>query len=453
MSLNKLQRRTFLTALGLGVAAPLAFKMSRLAVAAPTGAPVRLLNIFIPHGIPWDFASPFKDDGSLDLMAKGADGVFAPFQPHAELVNVIRGSGMATGANNHTAIKTVLTGSGAGAADSFDFQIAQQLKVKPFTLGAVPFKAGEFTVDSQLIKHGGQWVRAQPSPIAAADELFFGLGGGGQGEVDEAAFRAETINLSMRQVEELAKKVQGLTSEENKLKQHLDALAGMKQDTGSKMITCTDRPVLDLVEATRTMDPLDPTKFGHVFKAQLQNAGTAMLCGTASVLTLQALHVNSDLIFSFEDGPGLSGGHHNGLSHGNRDEFAQAQNWFMKTIAEVLLPILAQDDPAAPGSSVLDNSIVHICSEISDPKNHNSDAGETWGTGTTQGASNGTLYTTLPQVLIGGAAGQFKKGGNVINVDENRQHTDVLATIGKVMGAPLPDIGDAPTKIVEEMLA
>jgi len=220
----------------------------------------------------------------------------------------------------------------------------------------------------------------------------------------------------------------------------------LKEGNASKIISCTERPALPLVEATRGMDPLDPTKFGHMFNAQLEAAGTAMVCGTAQVLSLQALHVNSDILFNFEDGPGLNSTHHNGLSHGNRIEFAQAQKWFMERIAEVLLPILNQDDPAAPGSTVLDNSIVYISSEISDPTDHNSQAGEAYVAGS-------PIYTTLPQILIGGAAGRFKSGGNVINVEEDRQHSDVLATIADAMSAPLPDIAGTPTRIITEVQA
>ena len=151
-------------------------------------------------------------------------------------------------------------------------------------------------------------------------------------------------------------------------------------------------------------------------------------------MSLQALWVNSNLMFNFEGGPGIALGHHLGLSHGPRDQFAASQRWFFERIAAVLLPILDVVDPnASDGSTVLDNSIIYISSEISDGNNHNSDAGQTW----VAGAPESPMYTCLPQFLIGGGAGYLKTGGNVINVQENRQHTDVMATIADAMGAPL----------------
>ncbi len=444
MSRIKLQRRTFLTAMALGVSAPLAASISRLATAAPTGALTRLLNIYIPHGIPWEFASPFLENGSLDLMAKGDTGVFAPLQPFASQVNMLRGIAMAAGASNHTAIKTMLTGSAAGTADSYDYNIAKQLDTKAFALGAAPRHPTQgFNPDCELIRHGGQWVRAQASPVAAADELFFGLGDDAPGAPDESVFREEAMGLSALQVERLRDKVQGLSTEDSKLKKHLDALLELKQGHSSAS-TCSERPTLDRVEATRLVDPLDPTQFGKVFDAQLEAAGTAMLCGAAQVLTLQALYVNSNLVFNFSGGPGLGAGHHQGLSHGSRPDFAQAQRWFMERIAAVLLPILDQDDPSAPGSTVLDNSIVYISSEVSDPNDHNSQAGEVYVAGV-------PIYATLPQILIGGAAGQFKSGGHVINVEEDRPHSDVMATIASAMGTSLPAIDGAATTVITEL--
>ena len=48
-SRGRLQRRAFLSALGLGIAVPLALRMSRLAVAAPGARPTRLFIYYLPH--------------------------------------------------------------------------------------------------------------------------------------------------------------------------------------------------------------------------------------------------------------------------------------------------------------------------------------------------------------------------------------------------------------------
>ncbi|MCH2110725.1 MAG: DUF1552 domain-containing protein [Polyangiaceae bacterium] len=448
-SQHQLKRRTFLTALGLGIAAPLASKMAHLAVAAPTGAPVRLLNLYIPHGVPWEFADPALENGQLDLLAKGDSGIFAPLAPYASHVNMMRGFAMAAQQFNHDAIDTMWTGSKGGSSDSFDYLIAQKLGVKAHTLGAIPYSEFEgYNRDSYLLRHGGQWVIPELNPAVAADELFSAFSTPSNG-VDESAFRVEAMDLTSRQIERLAQKARGLSSEESKLSQHLSALLNLKEDQSSRTQSCSERPSMPLVEAARTINPLDETQFGKIFDAHLEAAGHAMVCGSAQVLSLHALWVNSNLLFNFEDGPGIALGHHMGLSHGPRGQFALAQRWFMDRLAQVLLPILDRDDPAAPGSTVLDNSIIYISSEVSDGNNHNSDAGETY----VAGSPTGTLYTCLPQMLIGGGAGYLKSGGNVINVEQNREHTDVMATIADAMGAPLSTIGDGSTNIVTEAKA
>ena len=105
------------------------------------------------------------------------------------------------------------------------------------------------------------------------------------------------------------------------------------------------------MEATRDFDPLDESKFGLIFDAHLEAAGHAMRCGAASVISLQALWVNSNLMFNFEGGPGLGLGHHLGLSHGQRADFAKAQRWFMERLAAVLLPILEPRSGVSPAQS------------------------------------------------------------------------------------------------------
>src|SRR6266487_812463 len=133
-ALRKLHRRTFLTALGLGISAPLALKMSRLAGAAPGPRPKRLFILFVPHGIPLEHFDPVTDNGDFNLMAKGIGG-FSPLEPYKQYVTMVRGIGMADMASNHGAIRAALTGRNEGgdtegvSADSIDYLIAQGLGV------------------------------------------------------------------------------------------------------------------------------------------------------------------------------------------------------------------------------------------------------------------------------------------------------------------------------------
>src|SRR5450432_117953 len=77
----RIQRRTFLRAVGLGIAVPLAAKMSRLAVAAPTAPPTRLFIYYMPHGMPLEHFEPAMMGSDIDLAASGL-GVLSPLNPY-----------------------------------------------------------------------------------------------------------------------------------------------------------------------------------------------------------------------------------------------------------------------------------------------------------------------------------------------------------------------------------
>jgi len=457
--LSRIQRRTFLRAVGLGIAVPLAAKMSRLAVAAPTPRPTRLFIYYLPHGMPIEHFEPAAMGTDINLAASGV-GVMSPLIPYKQSVNVIRGISMNNGANNHAAIRATLTGFSDGSAngvpvDSIDNTIATALKVTPFVVGARPYTPGAgFTSDSYLVQHGS-WVRPTEDPAAAADAYFQSLGSAtpSPATVDEAAFRSEALDLTAKEVETMQSSLSALTSETTKLKLHLDALLALKAagsgSTGGGMVSCTTRPPLPSVDAVRGKDPLDQNNFGLVVNAHLEAAAYAFLCGTARVITMQNMHVTSDLSMSFPGGPGFAQGHHDPISHSwddaGRENFAKCQQWFYQQLADKLLKVLNQPDPLDPGSShtALDNSLIYIASEISDGANHNSDTTSVW--------LDGKEHPThLPLVMIGGGGGYLKTGQIV---SSPHMHTDVLATIAAAMGVPVTTIGGQAVSVIEELKA
>lgn len=453
-SLHRLRRRTFLAALGLGIGAPLATKMAKIAGAAPGPRPTRLFIMFLPHGLPLEHFDPVTATGDFSLTAKGQLGL-APLTPFQQQVTMVRGIKMADAASNHVAVRAVLTGfQEGGSVDSIDQVIAQALGVRAHVLGAIPYKKTEgFSVDSHLVKHGGAWVRPTEKPGDAVADLFAGLGSGGNPTIDETAFQADAVALTSTQIDRMRKRVAGLSSEDNKLLVHLQAIQGLVGG-GTGVKACTARPALPAVDATATIDPLDETQYAKILAGHLEAAAQAMLCGTARVITLQCLWVNSNMLMNFAGGPGIPIEHHIGLSHAGtpRDPYAKAQQWFFQQLADKLLTVLNQPDPADPAHTVLDNSLIYVTTEVSDGGNHNSDAGPTWVFGQER-------YTYLPQILIGGAGGYLKPGGRAVQVSDptiamgGRQHTDVLATVADAMGASITNIGGKPVSAIAELKA
>ena len=296
-------------------------------------------------------------------------------------------------------------------------------------------------------------MRATEDPAAAADAYFANLvppAGGTQ--VDEAAFRQDALALNIKELEAMQSSLSALTGETSKLKLHLDALMALKSGgPGSGLVSCTARPTMPAVDAVRGKDVLDQQNFALVLDGHLEAAAHAMVCGAARVITMQNMHVNSDLDMSFPGGPNFPQGHHQPISHSwetaPRSDFAKCQQWFYQHLADKLLATLNQPDPLDPGTpsrTVLDNSLVYITSEVSDGANHNSDTTSIYIDGKEQ-------KSHLPMTMIGGAGG-YLKSQQVIDVT-GRLHTDVLATLAAAMGAPVTTIGGQAVSEIQELKA
>lgn len=430
------------------MSATLAYRLASVAGAAPGDANVRLFTFYVPHGLPIEHVGPLGQGG--DFLANST--VLAPFAEFSSHVTVARGISMNDGATNHAAIRATLTGfADGGTGDSFDAEIARGLGVDAHVVGALPYSPGSgFTSDAFLVKHGS-WVRPIEDPAAAADQFFASLGSSEPAEMSDLEFRQRTLELTEGELETLHGELSALNHEQDKLALHLEAVRALKAGgSGPAIISCDERPSLPAVDALAGLDVLDPANFGRVVDGHLEAAAAAMICGTAQVITMQNMWVNADVNFGFEGGPGVPKGHHEPVSHSwdaaGRAEFATVQSWFYERLAEKMIRLLAETpDPSDddPTRSVLDNSLIYICSEVSDGANHNSDASDVW----LDGAAH---PTSLPAILIGGAGGYLETGRAV---DVSRFNTDMLATIAEAMGAPITELGGQSVSAIEELKA
>jgi hypothetical protein len=168
------------------------------------------------------------------------------------------------------------------------------------------------------------------------------------------------------------------------------------------------------------------------------------------------MYATCDFDFTFAGAPGA---HHSTLSHTGsvaasgaqynsplsvsnldpsvRKAFATAQRWFVQQLVTKVVSVLATtDDPAAPGTKVLDNTLIFCMSEIGDGADHN--------------RVSEILYPqtpdSLPLVTIGKCGGAIKSGQVVqyplATADQknagtivNRPATDLFLTMAKAMGA------------------
>src|SRR3954465_3263239 len=84
-----------------------------------------------------------------------------------------------------------------------------------------------------------------------------------------------------------------------------------------------------------------------------------------------------------------------------RTPFATAQKWFTTQLVKYVVSVLATtDDPTAPGTKVLDNTVILWMSEIGDGADHN--------------RASEILYpqtpASLPLITIGKCGGAIKSG-------------------------------------------
>ena len=150
-----------------GLGSPLALRMARFGDSgARTAAPAPVV-FYLPHGLPVEHYDP---KGSADSFALNMTGesVLGPLEPHKALVNVYRGLAIKD-MSNHAAIRYTLTGN-ENAPLSIDRAIAKGLGTQAVSLGVVPFQT-YFGSDMYLMKDA-TWIRAEASPVAAADRLF-----------------------------------------------------------------------------------------------------------------------------------------------------------------------------------------------------------------------------------------------------------------------------------------
>jgi hypothetical protein len=129
----------------------------------------------------------------------------------------------------------------------------------------------------------------------------------------------------------------------------------------------------------------------------------------------------------------------NNFKSDTRAAFAYAQRWFAEQLDTHVLQVLANtDDPAAPGSKVLDNTIVYWMSEIGDGAGH-----------TTQSqVEYPQVPAYLPLVSIGKGGGALKTG-RVLRFDADRPAGDLYLTFARAMGASGESFPDATGPVTE----
>ncbi|HEY5375588.1 MAG TPA: DUF1552 domain-containing protein, partial [Polyangiaceae bacterium] len=467
---GRLERRMFLKALALGLTVPAAIRLARTATAATTPAPKRFFLFYMPHGIAPEHYNPQVSDSDRTSFAldKTNVSILGPLQKYNSSVNVYQGFKY-PGGDSHTGIVSCLSGLEGTPPDStrprtsVEHVIARALGVKPLILGACAHRATNFDDPGKLFWDGTA-VEPQKSPVVAADALFSGAPAPSAGNSD-AELQKTLLALTASEIQTLQGTLGDLTTEKTKLQRHLEAIQGLQTGaSGSGQTSCTGKPALPTVEKVRAASAgqvvdssggndyfYQESNFSLLLQAQLELVAQALICNAAQVSALMPMYATCDFNFSFSQVGGVApaGGwaHHAGLSHTSyqqadgaqynsplsvnnfksdtRAAFANAQRWFATQLDQYLLQVLANtDDPSAPGTKVLDNTLIYWMSEVGDGSGHT----------TGSAVEYPQVPSYLPLVSIGKAGGALKTG-QVVRFDTDRPVGDLYLSFCKAMGA------------------
>src|SRR5262245_45862348 len=473
-------RRMFLKAVALGMSVPAAMRLARMATAQTVKPPKRFFLMYIPHGTAPEHFNPKIPGANPLVQANYTDfaldqtnvSILGPLQPYKQYVNVYQGFQYPGPAATHTGVVNCLSGSQATDTTtprtSVEHVIAKLLNVRPMILGACSHITNGLDSNGMLFWNGTP-IDPEKSPVKAFDSLF--------GNVTappvnaDVQLRKDLLAFTELEVEGLQQTLSSLTAENTKLATHLTSMQTLIAEANTVMppSACSTKPNLASVEMVRTASAgnmpqpgggndyfYKEENFRLILAAQLELITQAIICNAAPIIGLMPMYATADFDFGFAGAPGP---HHNGLSHtsptwnttppygaynspldianlnpATRMPFATAQKWFMTQIVSKVVSVLATtDDPAAPGTKVLDNTLIFLFSEIGDGQDHS--------------RVSEILYPqtpdSLPLVTIGKCGGaltsgqvvQFPVAEKTAATGVNRVAADLYLTIARAMGA------------------
>lgn len=431
--------------LQLGGAAAVSLPFARLRAHAGGARAKRLIIFYFPDGI-----AGASQNGEPSLWTQNE--LLAPLQPYMNKCVVFRGLSMgpADSGSHPGGAKKLLTATDGGNGISIDQRLASTVGANdPFRLLYLGAQANVNNASGD--KHisyvaPGFTTPPEDDPVAAFNRVFGNVGtttgGGGSGD-SRSARRLSVLDNAKAELTALKTKLGD--TEKTKLDLHLDAVREIEMRIqvlggggGGAPASCT----APSINATG-LDPSTlyaPDRFPQILRAQIDVMVQAMACGMTRVGVIQSSHHTSELIMSrfmntqmYDPGFDMRShqashyGASHDLSHREYKAFVLQVKWWVEQFAYLLSQLAAR--PEGQGS-MLDESLVLLCSEIADGNTH--------------------LHDDMPFVLAGGGSGTVRTG-QVMNVGY-RRHGDLLVAIANAMGDGISNFGDASSGALPGLL-
>ena len=422
-----MKRRQLLRGMLAGAAAlPFASMRSR---AAGSGTAKRIIVFYHPDGV-----AGRSQDGESSLWEARWDGrvvlseqlePLAGWEDRCVFINGLQMGSTDEGSHPGGA-KKLLTNVDGGNGMSFDQYLASTIGARsPFRhlyLGAMATVDG--ASGDKFISYPSAGVSTAPEddPRTAFARIFEGASiEPGAPTNPDAEIARSVLDANLADLNDLRARLGML--EQRKLDVHLEALRDVERRldgvTMPPVATCSD-PSLSY----DVTDRFDPAMFPAILRAQIDVMVQAMACGMTQVGVIQGSHHTSELIMSrFMEAemydPGFDMRSHQASHYGARHDrsnrlftdFIAQRRWWMTQFRYLLEQLDAR--PEEDGT-MLDHSLVLLCTEVSDGNTHS--------------------HHDMPFVLAGNGGGCVSTG-RVLDTG-GRRHGDLLSALCAAMGEP-----------------
>jgi hypothetical protein len=420
---TKIGRRGFLAS-ALAAGALTQAGLLRSPKLAKAAAPMRALFVYVPDGCIPNLWHPTGSESAFSLPEMSA-----PLEVVKNQLVFLKGLDMYAGGGTHEGgIKKVLTATGK---DSIDVFLGQKLQ------GNAPFASVQLGVAANFQNGGGSMsfvggaeVKPDDNPLTAFERLF-----GGFGKADDPAAilarkrKQSVIDASLGDLQALQKKLGA--SEAEKIKTNLDAIREVEKRITSAATASGCSPA-GWNAGGFAVSPNDhypktwekEEHFGTVGKLQSDLAVLALGCDVTRSASIMWSHCVSPTKIP---GLGVSMNNHDASHYGMpgsaaAQDFVKMKRWFAQRFAELVQALAARP---YGGSTLLDHTLVLLCSELGDSNAHD--------------------HKSVPFVLAGGAAAGLR-GGRFLdysktNKGENESHAKLLVSIARATGVTIDSFG------------
>jgi hypothetical protein len=259
-----------------------------------------------------------------------------------------------------------------------------------------------------------QPVPSQDDPREVWKRLFSDLpataGGGAPGAgaapaIDQAREQRRSV-LDFVRVEYQRLGTRLGARDRQKMDAHLTAIREIEMRLGAPTMVAAGcrRPA----EPPAALTPSDPRQFPEIGKLQIDLLALALACDLTRVASLQWSWARSDVAMSWI---GVRDSHHE-MSHGKASPTLSSVNrWYAEQLARFAT---ALDALGEGGASVLDNSVVWWCSDVSFGPLHS--------------------FTNLRAFLLGSCGGFFKTGQHIAFPGTTATINQLMVTFMRAMG-------------------